>query len=237
MTFYLLLSFLFLVVIFSSPVAALQNLTISWQNSSIVYQQNSSVWSSAPSSLDYSQSHTYTTTKGASASFQFTGVAIYYEAASWPYPVSVNISLDGDSGTFVDLRDYLSPQTPTTGSASVSASTHWYRTGLNNTSHTIVISIPDNATTAVVDALIYSVDTGDSQTGSTIWPIIVGGALGGLVLIGAIVAFIFLYRRRQKKKQEGALWDAPVLENLMTPLISHPAEAFPLVSVRIQHCS
>lgn len=83
-----------------------------------------------------------------------SGVAIYYEAAAWPYPVSANISLDGDSGTFVDLHDYSSTQA-NQGSASSGATTHWYRTGLKNSSHTVVISLPNNATYAVMDTLMY----------------------------------------------------------------------------------
>ncbi|KAJ3877071.1 hypothetical protein F5051DRAFT_453339 [Lentinula edodes] len=213
-------------------VFALNNVTISHTSSSIDYKPNSSVWLSSDSTLDYSESHTTTTTKGASASFTFTGVAIYYAAASWPYPVSANISIDGGSGTFVDLHDYQSAQT-NGGSASASATIHWFQTGLSNTSHTIIVSLAKNATYAVLDAFIYTIDDGDSDApddGHTIWPIILGCVMGGLVLVGAIIGLVFVYRRRQKKNGK-PIWDTPVLDNLMTPLVATQAsEIHPLVA-------
>ncbi|KAJ4000840.1 hypothetical protein F5050DRAFT_1728190 [Lentinula boryana] len=229
------LSFVFLLATLPHVVLALTNVTVSYNSSSIHYKPNSSVWFTSDSSLDYSQSHTTTTTKGASANFTFTGVAIYYAAASWPYPVSANISLNGGSGTFVDLHDYQSAQA-NGGSASASATIHWYREGLQNTTHTIVISLANNATYAVLDTLIYTIDDGDDGSDNTddshsTWPIILGSVLGGLVLIGAIVGSALVYRRRQKKKNEKPIWDAPILENLMTPLVtSQAAETHPLVS-------
>ncbi|KAJ3839200.1 hypothetical protein F5878DRAFT_135213 [Lentinula raphanica] len=208
----------------------LQNITVSHTSSSITYKPNSSAWFSSDSSLDYSQSHTTTDTKGASASFTFTGVAIYYAAASWPYAVSANISLNGGAGTFVDLRDYNSAQS-NGGSASASATVHWYRTGLKNTSHNVVVSLANNATYAVLDTLIYTIDDGEDSSDHTIWPIILGCVLGGLVLIGAIAGSVYAYRRRQKKNAQ-PIWDAPILENLMTPLVTTQslAETHPLVS-------
>ncbi|KAF9059712.1 hypothetical protein BDP27DRAFT_452560 [Rhodocollybia butyracea] len=92
--------------------------------------------------------------------FLRSGIEIYYVAASWPYDVGSSISLDGDTATYVDLRDWTSTET-SGGSASEHATVHWYRTGLENTSHTIVISLPandsdtnDSDTYAVVDAFM-----------------------------------------------------------------------------------
>ncbi|KAJ4473647.1 hypothetical protein J3R30DRAFT_703445 [Lentinula aciculospora] len=223
-------SLLLLIAAIPHVVFALQNVTISHTSSSIDYKPNSSIWFSSDSALDYSQSHATTETKGASATFTFTGIAIYYAAASWPYPVSANISINGGSGTFVDLHDYQSAQT-NGGSASASATIHWYRTGLKNTSHTIVISLAKNASYAVLDTLIYTIDDGSDNTDeSPIWPIILGSVLGGLVVIGAIVGLVF-YRRRQKEKNAQPMWDGPVLDNLMTPLVTtQAAELHPLVT-------
>ncbi|KIK61633.1 hypothetical protein GYMLUDRAFT_42650 [Collybiopsis luxurians FD-317 M1] len=142
-----------------------KNVTVPHNSPSIVYNPSSNAWNATDSGLDYSKSHVVTDLKGASASLTFTGVAVYYMAASWPYPVSARVVLDGDSGTFVDLRDYGSTQS-LEGSASVNASVHWSRTGLQNATHTVVLSLPSNATYAVMDTLIYTIYDGDSDDSS-----------------------------------------------------------------------
>ncbi|KIK61632.1 hypothetical protein GYMLUDRAFT_260673 [Collybiopsis luxurians FD-317 M1] len=212
---------------------ALKNVTIPHNSSSVLYKPTSNAWNASDSALDYSKSHVVTNVKGASASLIFTGIAVYYMAASWPYPVSVKVALDGDSGTFVDLRDYGSTQSDG-GSASADASMRWSRTGLKNATHTVVVSLPSNATYAVMDTLIYTVDDGDGDNGnnndssnsSTTWPIILGSVLGGVVLLGAVVGVFLVYRCRQKRKAQGPIWDTPVLENATAPAL----ETAPLVS-------
>lgn len=69
------LSSLFLFARFSNSVLALQNVTVPYNDSSIVYLPNSTVavWNPSNSELDYSKSHVVTDLHGASASFTFTG--------------------------------------------------------------------------------------------------------------------------------------------------------------------
>ncbi|KAF5349039.1 hypothetical protein D9758_012723 [Tetrapyrgos nigripes] len=89
------------------------------------------------------------------------GVAIYYYAALWPWNISTILSLDGGPNELVDLRDK-------SDAGSLNATIHakstqdfdvrWWRDGLINEEHTLVISMGDGklAQWAIVDRLAFT---------------------------------------------------------------------------------
>ena len=78
------------------------------------------------------------------------GTAIYFYSPRWPYAVNVGISLDFEPAQLVDLVDHRQPGGP----ATVTSKLAWESTGLENIEHTLVVSVYDGETYAVVDRLM-----------------------------------------------------------------------------------
>ncbi|KAG6837293.1 hypothetical protein H0H93_011895 [Arthromyces matolae] len=129
------------------------NVTVDDQDSSIVYNPRSSWTLSANSSLDVGGAHMLTQDPSATATFTFTGVAVYYMAPLWPYTVNTAVSLDHGPAILLDLVDHSRANTGQ-GSETVQSQVIWGSEELSNTPHTLVISVGTGQPYAVVDAFI-----------------------------------------------------------------------------------
>jgi hypothetical protein len=89
----------------------------------------------------YGGCHHSTQNTSAYAAYTFTGVAVYYLSALWPFEVHILIALDGGPTQNLDLEDYsqpnIGPNAPTVQSAVV-----WSKTNLSEGKHVLVISVP-----------------------------------------------------------------------------------------------
>ncbi|KAJ7673998.1 hypothetical protein DFH06DRAFT_752458 [Mycena polygramma] len=145
-------------------VDALLNVTVDDVSPMISY---SGIWepsSSHLSGLDLGGSHTLSSDSSASATFLFTGVAVYYLSPRWPYDVSTRLSLDGAPSVLVNLTDPSTSPSPPGGSESALSSAVWSATGLANTSHTLIATYGNYI---IVDGFIYTVDNGTSSLSSS----------------------------------------------------------------------
>ena len=82
------------------------------------------------------------------------GVAVYFMSPLWPYSVTTSLSLDSDTPTLLDLRDYsqaFDQDAPETAASAVV----WGATGLANTQHQLIISVGAGQATAIVDGIMY----------------------------------------------------------------------------------
>ncbi|KAJ6494323.1 hypothetical protein C8R45DRAFT_1135093, partial [Mycena sanguinolenta] len=120
---------------------ALLNVTIDDTNPNVVYNGAWEPSSSHQSSLDYGGSHTLSSDNNANALVTFTGVAIHYLAPLWPYPVFTDITLDDNQVFTVNLTDPNSPSAVQGAPESAMYSVRWSATNLNNTAHTVVLTI------------------------------------------------------------------------------------------------
>lgn len=81
------------------------------------------------------------------------GVAIYLLSPKWPYLVNTVVSLDNGPVTLVDLVDHTRPDVGL-GPETAQSAVVWNATGLNNTSHTLVMSVGAGQPYGIVDALM-----------------------------------------------------------------------------------
>ncbi|KAJ7779609.1 hypothetical protein B0H16DRAFT_1299840 [Mycena metata] len=138
----MLLFFLLPLPVLLQVVAAVQsNITLDDVSPMIKYSGKWEPSSSHMSGLDFGGSHTFSSDSSASATFTFTGVAIYYLSPRWPYAVSTRLTLDGGSSTLVNLTDPATSPSPPGGSESALTSVVWSATALTNTSHTLVATM------------------------------------------------------------------------------------------------
>jgi len=107
-----------------------------------------------------------TETPGATASLNFTGVAIYFISPLWPYLVNTAVSLDSGPITLIDLVDHSSPSTGQ-GFETIPYQVVWHATGLANTQHNLLISVGDGQPYAVVDGLIFTTVSNISSSTSS----------------------------------------------------------------------
>jgi len=151
------------------------NVTVDDGSSSITYSPQSAWGTTAQTALDFpfsaSSSHRLVDTLlpghgGAYASFEFTGVAVYFLSPKWPYSVSTLVSLDGGLGRCVDLFD-PSGVRDAVGSETAPSTVVWSETGLTNTRHTVRVSACSGDQYAVVDGFIYSVPDPDFSSSSS----------------------------------------------------------------------
>ncbi|KAF7324483.1 hypothetical protein MKEN_00489000 [Mycena kentingensis (nom. inval.)] len=213
--------------------SAFSNITIDDTDSQIVY---SGLWdpsSTHRSSLDYGGSHTFSSDPTASATFKFTGVAVYFLAPLWPYSVTTQISLNGGVAEVLNLTDPLASTTSTGGSESALSAPVWSKTGLKNTSHTVVVSMGPAKDGIVVDGFMYTVDDGKTSSSvsasatsagssspttsgntptTTAKPdnnlaIYLGAGLGAVALIAAALAYYIFFWRRSRRREHRVLFD------------------------------
>ncbi|KAF7325205.1 hypothetical protein MKEN_00564700 [Mycena kentingensis (nom. inval.)] len=150
----------------SSPARALLNVTV--DDTDAEHLTYAGIWDPSvthQSSLDFGGSHTFSSDESARAVFEFTGVAVYYLAPRWPYPVDSRVSLDGGAAVVVNLTDPVASTTDAGGSESAMWSIAWFAEGLRNTSHRVVVSIGPTGY-IVVDGWMYTVDNGTAPSSS-----------------------------------------------------------------------
>ncbi|KAG5354006.1 hypothetical protein J132_00755 [Termitomyces sp. J132] len=103
----------------------------------------------------------------ATATFKFTGVAVYYMSPLWPYRVNTAVSLDSGPVILLDLVDHSRPNVGQ-GPETVQSQVIWGSGELSNTQHTLVISVGAGQPYAIVDALVYTaLDSSDITTSAS----------------------------------------------------------------------
>ncbi|KAJ7584999.1 hypothetical protein C8J56DRAFT_862607 [Mycena floridula] len=183
-----------------SVLARLRNITVDDSDVSIIY---STGWSTSDinNPLNFGGFHHLSENRTATATFTFTGVAIYYLAPLWPYPVGAQVAVDSASSILVDMQDYSrsSPDGPET----VASAPIFQLTGLKNEPHTLKISFPSEKQYLALDGLIYTVEDADtSRSLSTKFKI--GIALGVLAICLIIAGGCLLYIHRKRRDQDSA---------------------------------
>lgn len=155
---------LFLIISWLNLVSCRHNVTIDDPNPSIVYKGN---WVlSANNSLNAGGAHILTQDPTATATFTFTGVAIYFMSPLWPYTVNTAVSLDAGPPILLDLVDHSRPNVGQ-GPETVQSQVIWGAAALPNIQHTLVISVGAGQPFAVVDTLIFTaLDPEDLTTSS-----------------------------------------------------------------------
>ncbi|KAG8859384.1 hypothetical protein FRB96_004599 [Tulasnella sp. 330] len=147
-------------------VHALRNITIDDTDSIIQYSGNWEPDSQHLSDLDYGGAHTVSSQSTATATFGFTGVAVYYMSPLWPYPVTSQLTLDNGASVEVDLQDHSVTSTSTQGEETVQSAPVYGFTGLENGVHTLVVSMAAGGQYVIADAFMYTLE--DSSTTSSI---------------------------------------------------------------------
>ncbi|TFK23584.1 hypothetical protein FA15DRAFT_670400 [Coprinopsis marcescibilis] len=145
-----------LVASFVYSATALRNVTVDDDSERIAYRPPGAWFMSDNHTLDHGYAHMLTQTPNASATFNFTGVAIYFLSPLWPYLVTTAISLDSGPVTLVNLVDRSRPDTGGFGEETVQSRVIWSAINLNNTQHTLRMSVGASQPFAVVDGLIYT---------------------------------------------------------------------------------
>jgi len=109
------------------------------------------------SALDYGGSHRVGEAANATATFSFTGIAIYYWAPLWPYPVNTMLTVDNNITLTVDLQD---PSVPVTevygGEETAQSSVRAVFKGLSDGEHTLVASMAPGGRYVIMDALTFT---------------------------------------------------------------------------------
>ncbi|KAF5369706.1 hypothetical protein D9615_010177 [Tricholomella constricta] len=158
---------LFLSILWLKLVHCRHNVTIDDLDPSIVYNPRASWVLSSQSSLNVGGAHMLTQDMSATATFTFTGVAIYFMSPLWPYTVNTAVSLDSGPPILLDLVDHSIPNVGE-GPETVQSHVIWGAAGLPNTQHRLVISVGAGQPFAIVDSLIYTaLDPEDLTTSSS----------------------------------------------------------------------
>ncbi|KAL0950268.1 hypothetical protein HGRIS_010248 [Hohenbuehelia grisea] len=185
-------------------------------------------WKTSPpahASFTYGGNYALTTERSASATFNFTGVAVYFYAPRWPFNVSTQVALDGGPPVLVDLTDHsrsLLPNADPNASPSTITQVVWNMTDLNYGEHVLRVSVERDQAFSVVDAIMYTPQqstgvytsaisfvtaTPGPETSSSKQPPALAIALGtvssflGLVLLLIGILAYRRYRRHQEAKR------------------------------------
>ncbi|TFK63465.1 hypothetical protein BDN72DRAFT_320715 [Pluteus cervinus] len=185
-------------VVFLPLVYSQQNITLDDNDPAIVYQPKDQWSQSAPSPLDAGGSHMLTSSPGATALLQFTGVAVYFMSPLWPYHVTTAVQLDDEDAQLLVLTDTSRNDTGG-GPETVQSAIVWSKTGLNNTSHRLSVYVGAGEPFAIVDTIIYTT-LNSTPSGESSSPSAVGGASGGnssspntvAIVLGVIFAVLGL---------------------------------------------
>jgi len=150
----------------------MHNVTIDDDDPAIIYQPPASWIISVFDVLDAGGQHHVTSDPDATASFTFTGIAIYFYSPLWTFSVTTQVTLDDLPPVLLDLRDYTQPL-DINGPETVQSSVVWSQTGLANTRHTLLVSAGAGQTIAILDTLVYTAQDANnipslSSTSSTL---------------------------------------------------------------------
>ncbi|KIM20045.1 hypothetical protein M408DRAFT_30707 [Serendipita vermifera MAFF 305830] len=135
-----------------------QNTTVDDQDYSRITYTNSEDWSHDPlqgyESFFVNGSRSFTYVRGASASFTFNGTGIYLQGPFSNDQALRRVTLDGqDMGTY---SAYADNRLPVQGTSAI----FWGKSGLANTSHTVIVSHADSGSNILVlDAWIFESGT------------------------------------------------------------------------------
>lgn len=72
----------------------------------------------------------------------------------WTFSVTTQVELDDLPPVLLDLRDYTQ-RFENNGPETVQSSVVWSQTGLENTQHTLVVSVGPGESLAILDTLVY----------------------------------------------------------------------------------
>ncbi|KAK6972009.1 hypothetical protein R3P38DRAFT_2669221 [Favolaschia claudopus] len=133
--------------------SAFVNITVDNTDSSIEYTGTWEPPTDHKSTLNYGGNHAYSSDPQASVTWVFTGVAVYYVTPLWPYPVSTEITLDNEIRETVNLTDPNASPT-SGGSESSLAAITWWKNGLDNNEHRLLLTMPVGGNSIVVDAFM-----------------------------------------------------------------------------------
>ncbi|KAF8165989.1 hypothetical protein B0H34DRAFT_743864 [Crassisporium funariophilum] len=210
-------------------VLAARNVTIDDQDPSIIYAPPGAWSKSADNALNSGGAHMLTQNPNATASFNFTGIAIYFLSPLWPYRVNTAVSLDSGPIALIDLVDHSRPDAGQ-GPETVQSHVMWSATGLSNAQHNLRISVGAGQPFGIVDALIFTdpsdltsitpppsrtttytdrnippptgTSSPESSKRANVVPIAVGSVFGILALLLIMFAVWFFCRRRTRPISE-----------------------------------
>lgn len=162
------------------------------------------------------------------------GVDVYYFSPLWPYKVGVDITVDSETPDFVDLLDpsyagrEISPGNPET----IPSRVMWQKTGLSNTIHTVVVSMPPGGQFVVVDgfkcvpdvnsylwvmelilmtpsftvldAMVLNARSASTSSPSKTIIIAVSAGAGGGALVIICLVTLWFYRRHRRRQSSDA---------------------------------
>ncbi|KAF6751030.1 hypothetical protein DFP72DRAFT_909093 [Ephemerocybe angulata] len=228
-----------------------RNVTLDDGDTTIRYQPGGAWFRSANNSLDFGFAHMLSQTPNATATLNFTGVAIYFLSPLWPYTVNTQISLDGFPPTLVDLVDHSRPATEGFGPETAQYGVRWKAEGLENKIHSLVMTMGSGQRFAIVDGLIYTVlDPAEGTPGSSSslptptttgttpgptppssplkpvkMPIAVGAALGifGFLLISLFIWF-WVRKRHSGRRPVSEAWTITRKSQAVAPVYMHGPE-------------
>ncbi|PPQ76074.1 hypothetical protein CVT24_006822 [Panaeolus cyanescens] len=167
-------TFIFLISCLIFPISsALQNITIGSKDSLITYFPSPIWWSHVNDanamSGGYMLWRSPHTTTNASITRSFRSVQ--YAAPLWPFPVQVQITIDGEASQIVDLQDTSQSDQPSVppflGPSTEPSQVRWSFTSDSEELRTVVISSAETGTlgwVVVVDSLIFEVSDVDDVT-------------------------------------------------------------------------
>ncbi|KAF5344285.1 hypothetical protein D9758_012360 [Tetrapyrgos nigripes] len=168
--------------------------------------------------------HASSTDVTASATFNFTGVAVYYHSSLWPFRVTTVLQLDDEPEEVLDLYDHSVPNSP--GLPTVeSIITIGSNALVDAITYTKVLSDSTATSSDPTDVFPESTETSSSDSGShssqaaTIGGA-VGGTVGGLLVIAVIGAILY---QRNRKLSYPDLTSRPTnspIANLITPFVN-----------------
>lgn len=147
-----------------------RNVSFDDQDTRITYSPSRSVWTvTEPGEWDAGdgRAHMLSDNPQAKASFKFTGIALYYHAARWPYAVFTTLTIDGKD-TVLNLTD-PDPAPGTPGlPPSHKSSVVFSATDLPNSEHDVTVSIGrgPEGNFAIVDFFTF-IETGQGSSATT----------------------------------------------------------------------
>ncbi|KAL0950458.1 hypothetical protein HGRIS_010407 [Hohenbuehelia grisea] len=194
-----------LLVLATSVVEAINNVTVDDSSSDISYVGNWTRSTIGQSPANYGGSHAVTMQANASAMLSFTGVAVYFMSPRWPYAATTQIQLDGEQPELVDLSDINRSVRPNSNATTMDDETVqskivWSRAGLENKQHQLRISVGHMQPFAVIDAIIYTTLSGAPSKKPSSLAVAVGSVCAGAGLALLVAAFLCYRRRRRHQK-------------------------------------
>ncbi|KAH9483670.1 hypothetical protein JR316_0003140 [Psilocybe cubensis] len=159
---------LFLLISCSVLVGASHNVTVDDDDTSQIIYDPPDSWRETPfDPLNAGGRHRVTSDPDATATFTFTGTAIYFYAPLWPFEVTTAVSLDGNPPVTINLMDPATISPEEDAPETVQSQVVWSVDGLDNVEHTLVVSVALGDDHAVVDTLVYTVLDDDDPTPTT----------------------------------------------------------------------